>query len=824
MRLNHWVLIIFIVVAIGIFTVFLGINWSQANGEIVMPLDDVYIHFQYARQLALGEPYVYNPGDLPTSGATSFIYPYILAFGYLIGFQGLNLGIWAMIAGCFALLGAMWAIYRLCYIFDAPIWLAVLTPISFVLTGSFSWHAVSGMETLLIVCFSLWTLLAFIEKRVSLFAVVAILLALTRPEGSIMAGIASGLYILRTLSDKSIQFKFKHTVFLSLPILAFGIQPTVNFLLTGSFSSSGGQAKSLLGVIPQDWSIIISRIVDNFLRIWLELLTGYNPSQDLWYVIILTVPMGVIGLFLLLRRREYCLVVLMLVLWMLAVSGAISTLDTAFWHFKRYQMPLFALFVPLSVIPVVWTLKQFPQARWGVYAFDIVIVPLFVVLSLSAFLHRYEVNLNYVRQQPLAMAHWLSENTSEDAVVAVHDVGMMRYMGNRKTLDIVGLTTPSAAQYWRNGVGSVAEFLMIHQPDFIASYGRGHGYGLYMLEETSIYGEPLAEFVVNLDLKLNVALAGDRQAIYQPDWNAIIPPTSDENILLEINVADIDSENAKYYNWQNIDSVTGFATVAYQFDLLGCDVSHSRSCNIVDGARQITGEESFVADLSGIERSEPLILKTRVHAVDAISLDIYVAGKLVDTQWIPENSGKWLDIETYIPSRDLYSAARINIVPNLDLGEVYVPARHTIIDPETTISDPPATKLASYQDEHLQLIGYDIELSNDQLELGLDWYSDGQTTGDYRFFVHIYDDIDQPPVAQWDDYLGNSTLPLGNWLVGTRRDTINLDTSSLALGKYILMIGFYEPETQERLMSLNHNDGIHVQPDGRLVLQILEIK
>ncbi len=77
-----------------------------------MPLDDAYIHFQYARQLADGEPYVYNPGEAPTSGATSFIYPYVLAVGYLLGFKGLNLGLWAMGVGTSTLLLSGWLIYH----------------------------------------------------------------------------------------------------------------------------------------------------------------------------------------------------------------------------------------------------------------------------------------------------------------------------------------------------------------------------------------------------------------------------------------------------------------------------------------------------------------------------------------------------------------------------------------------------------------------------------------------------------------------------------------------------------------------------------------
>ena len=52
------------------------------------------------------------------------------------------------------------------------------------------------------------------------------------------------------------------------------------------------------------------------------------------------------------------------------------------------------------------------------------------------------MNVSYVYQQPYQMAIWLRDNTPEDALVAVHDVGLMRYLGERSTLDMVGLDNP----------------------------------------------------------------------------------------------------------------------------------------------------------------------------------------------------------------------------------------------------------------------------------------------------------------------------------------------------------------------------------------------
>ncbi len=162
---------------------------------------------------------------------------------------------------------------------------------------------------------------------------------------------------------------------------------------------------------------------------------------------------------------------------------------------------------------------------------------LLVALSTgTAFLDHFRLNVGYVYAEPLQMARWLQANTPEDALIAVHDVGMMRYIGGRSTLDMVGLTTAGAAAYWRNGPGSVAELLMQKQPDYIAAYGEGHGLGLGEIAKTSIYGSPLATFNVDLDPNYNVALAADIQGVYQTDWTTIdaVPSIGDFNVAFQI--------------------------------------------------------------------------------------------------------------------------------------------------------------------------------------------------------------------------------------------------------------------------------------------------
>ena len=64
-----------------VVSVYLGLSLSESADPLLMPLDDTYIHFQYARQVAHGELLVYNPGDPATSGGTSLLYPPLLAVG-----------------------------------------------------------------------------------------------------------------------------------------------------------------------------------------------------------------------------------------------------------------------------------------------------------------------------------------------------------------------------------------------------------------------------------------------------------------------------------------------------------------------------------------------------------------------------------------------------------------------------------------------------------------------------------------------------------------------------------------------------------------------
>src|SRR6187549_2984685 len=58
---------------------------SRTLGPWSAPLDDVFIHFDFARSAARGRPFEWSYGNGYSSGGTSLTYPFVLAVGYRLG-------------------------------------------------------------------------------------------------------------------------------------------------------------------------------------------------------------------------------------------------------------------------------------------------------------------------------------------------------------------------------------------------------------------------------------------------------------------------------------------------------------------------------------------------------------------------------------------------------------------------------------------------------------------------------------------------------------------------------------------------------------------
>ena len=211
-----------------------------------------------------------------------------------------------------------------------------------------------------------------------------------------------------------------------------------------------------------------------------------------------------------------------------------------------------------------------------------------------------------------------------------------------------GLTTPGAAAYWRNGPGSVGEFIERQRPDYIASYGEGHGLGLGYLQKTDLYAETLASYTVDLDPVNNVALAAPTQGIYRPDWTAAdrreaaghaaerIAPYLDGLTLVDQHRRGGRGLGDRRIStsWREPLPNRRLSDRILRVRLPDC----GDDCRVMDGGRRINGAESFTLTT---QPEQDLILVTRLHPGDAGTFDVYANDQLIGTRVIPSLPGSW---------------------------------------------------------------------------------------------------------------------------------------------------------------------------------------
>lgn len=155
------------------------------DGRLSTPESDQLLYLQYARNMAQGHPYVFSPGDSPSSGSTTHLYIFVLSLLYRLGAQG----DWFITAsyvlnGIFyiGVIGLIWVIAKKMAPKSLP-----LTMFMTVLSG----HTASavlkqtdiGFFTLLVL--SLFASIIYERHKTAL--IFSILCALTRPEGFVFA-------------------------------------------------------------------------------------------------------------------------------------------------------------------------------------------------------------------------------------------------------------------------------------------------------------------------------------------------------------------------------------------------------------------------------------------------------------------------------------------------------------------------------------------------------------------------------------------------------------------------------------------------------------
>jgi hypothetical protein len=449
------------------------------TGEPAVPLDDAYIHFQYARALAEGRFFAFQPGEGYTSGATSLLWPAMLAPFYLLGLRDTAI-IWAAWLWGWLFLGLLAVeVKRLAAPLVGDLGGVGAAGIT-LLFGGYTWFAASGMEVSpLAYTLALSARLgaAWAERpeertpalRNRLLAV-AILGPLVRPEGMVASALVLAVLLAFAPSRSSTQAeKIRTRSWALLTLLGPLLPPLINRLLTGHFSTTTTQVK-WMGLNPyyggpNFWGSTRGNL-DTFFKF---LLDGREWSAIFIPAGSFPVAMGALASILYAGARTGRWVRAALVLALAAGMALPTTYLSFLWNRLRYLWPFaFAWAIGLACLGrAVADLAATIRPRYAVAG-------LLLTGAMGGMLgHHLPWTMDDVAQsasaihrQQVHLGRWAREHLPAGSRIGVNDTGAIAYFSGHKVFDVVGLTTPREARYWVAGPGSRYEhYERLHRQD-----------------------------------------------------------------------------------------------------------------------------------------------------------------------------------------------------------------------------------------------------------------------------------------------------------------------------------------------------------------------
>ncbi len=807
-QIKKYALWVWLALSLLVSLPYLYAAFTTLPGRAIAPLDDAYITYQYARQIALGHPYQFNTGDAPSTGMTSPLFGYLLGGAYRLGATderliALALGLSVLWLALAAHLTAALTRRLLAAHERAPGPWPTVAGLLTLLSGGLQWASCNGMETGLVTVLLLAALVAHLDERPGWMTLWLALAGLARPEGLLLTLLIGALTLLQALLERR-RLPWRILGLLTLALIAGLLPSFVNWLLTGESSAAGLQGKAWWYNVPRHWDNVILSILDGYQRVIFGELLGLMPRLR-GFLPPFVLPLALLGWGYLARRRDWHKLALTS-LWFFGGTLSTAGLITVTWHFGRYQAP----FIPLlSAVAAVGLAPL--TIRWRRPARQALVLALLLATTAwsTPALQLYRRSVHTVAHQQLALADWLRENIPPDARVGVHDTGALRYLGGHPTYDLVGLTTARGAFPWREGAGSTFEYMEHHpaRPDYFAIYPDA--FSIPYIAATDLFATALYSVTV---ADYGVTSAGPTQGIWRADWSLAgsgdQPAQHDIRARLAglpqvdaVDLADMADEEVHGCTWWQGTLRPGFPTELWQLDYRA-----PATGPVLDGGRLLNGGLSCQL---ATEPGEPLWLVVRLHPQTPATIQVIVDGNPIGPWRTPAQPGYWLESLYPIPAIAITSERTTITLEVRDVaGGHYAPYYLWAYQgtPPATSPLPTTPLLTAFAaaDATLFLHGYDLPATEwrpgDTLPLTLYWEAANATANDAKVFVHLYDESGAlgPQADGWPLY---ETRPPYTWLPGEMiADPRQLQLpTELPAGRYTLAVGLYPPEGGPRL-------------------------
>jgi hypothetical protein len=666
------------------------IDSSGGGGGISLPLDDSFIYLQYARAIAQGHPFVYTPGNAPTTGSTSLWYPLLLVPPHLVGASPSVAIAWSFGLGIlFYFLTALLAC-RLAATLGG--WPAGLVAAVFVLASPHVlWGSLSGMEIGLYTTILLGAVSAYVREREEGFFPTfpwwAIALAGARPEGAILCGVFAIFVARDSWTALERRPGGRSPLPAALCVAAFALPFLVNLVVSGAFESTSSQAKSILAEpygearlsyllgLPALWLTIAKTYLSFLLPQRLPHDAMGIPLPFAWVSGIGLLSFVVLGI----RGRRPSPATIPIAALLVTAAG-FAVMPVHWWvHYFRYLQGAFPLF--LVAIAAGWgrLIALLPERMPRVVTTGLGVAAAAIPIAIAAptlwteqgdMVILYAHNCENILHQQVAVGRWIDENLPGDAVVGMNDAGAIAYYGHRTTVDLVGLTSAGYARVYRSGLGCLFEHLRRQPPGRIPTYFAVYPEWFPYWPASGIFGPES----YRAHLGFNTICGGTDMVVYPASWidaariDRPLTFAPESRGLALVDSLDLGSlEDEHRHGWRADPEATDVLR-RYAF-------ADQKDRPLTDAGRIVRGTERFrLAARSG--RDAELIMRTDAWFPNR--LRVTVDGADAGVWEIARAESSWVEPAFRIPGR-LLKRDRVEIRIRREEGEGagnYAPFRY----------------------------------------------------------------------------------------------------------------------------------------------------
>ena len=442
------------------------------------PLDDAWIHLQFARNLAEGHGFSFNAG-VPSSGSTAPLWTMLLAVPLAVGISPLYaaklLGL--VLVGVTAIAAA-----ALTNRLSASLGGALVAGLSVAIAPRLVWSGLSGMEVPLYTALTLLAVLAYLDaadaaRRGIGWAVWAGLAAWARPETLVVGGVLAIAWLAAGSRD-ALTGRLRAAWWQPLAVLAMlfvafaafnlwvGGKPLPNTFYAKHYGM--GTAASLAEGRLGDATLDLVRYPVNFLGDLVWWLSGHG---GLLFGAALPGALLLLGLAGPEGRRGGWTVLAILIATPIA-KGIVAPQPIMLVHDGRYILHLLVLCLVVCACGVVLLARQVsrPVIVWALAAAGLVQI---AGATYSA-METYAAEVRNINDLQVRTGRWLAAHTSTDARVATNDIGAIAFFSRRFVLDTEGLVTPDAI--WDKRMWRIDRFLARSKPDVVVIFPEWYPY------------------------------------------------------------------------------------------------------------------------------------------------------------------------------------------------------------------------------------------------------------------------------------------------------------------------------------------------------------